>query len=181
MSEPALFDSISDAVRWADNFLSRPNFKSQIGEIMKGKVQQNRLGRRSEVFAQDVAIKISTALAAVPAPEGPTYRIIHGQGHSHRMEVADRLAHMVWDGPQGGKTIAEMRDVALLIVERVKRWERSGRKLTYAAIADELGMSRKTYYQKYAKHAQEMTDILYRWISKAEFGVWPSLHDAKIV
>lgn len=178
--QQAPFDDPRDAIRWADNYLLRPDCKTITGKLVEDNVQQIR-GPRRMVDAHSLAITITTSLSSVPAPFGHSVRLVYGRGEDYRLELADRMAHATWAGPEGGRTIGAARDLAIMVIEQVKEEERRNKRVPTNAIAEAMKLSRGHFYAKWGKVRREMKALFKGWVEKGVSQVDQKLVDAGVV
>lgn len=171
---PIEFAAARFAIHWADTFLREPKLDSQMGKITHQHVEAKQLRlmcKQGEVITrhrlQDMAETLSCALSQVPAPQGPAYRAVFGVNHD-TLGLADQLAHIVWDGPDGGKTIAGMRDAALLLLEAERIEQRFGSRMYVSTIAYNMRTSKRTYYRRYHDYFKLMRTHLHNWLDRAD-------------
>ncbi len=174
---PRTFKSAAHAVSWADNYLAGAGERnlSQLGAEVKGRNRSQTLPEMDRHGAlvtcerlQNQAETISVALSAVDKPPGVLYRHIHGR-HNRTIEIASQLAHLVWDGPENGKTIAKMRAVALMAVKDKQAEHKNlvGR-VPATLIAANIGVSWVDFKGDWLPYLRQMQDHLSAWMDRAE-------------
>lgn len=175
---PFTFASPRDAIRWADSLLNSPQVDSHLGSMIARanvKGTNPRYGadgeRVTREIARDFAHTISGCLARVPAPESLLYRRIYGK-YNQTVELADQLAHLVWDGPgpRGTRELGKVRSLAMIIIEDERRRRRYGSKarIYNRVIAQELRITLKFFDNHYRAYMNDLRAHIDAWISRAE-------------
>lgn len=171
---PIQFVNARSAIGWADTYARAPKVQSQMGIILRDGVQAKQLSTMDAYGAlittrrlDDMAETISCTLAEVPAPEGCIYRAVYGE-YRETLGLADQLAHLVYDGPAYGRTIGQMRSLALLAIHAYWLQERHGRRMRARQYAHEIGVSLRTYQRHWLRYTKAMAAHISAWLERAE-------------
>lgn len=169
---PVTFRTPGAALTWADAYLTDPHVQSQMAQVKRDKVQQSRNNGASLHGLQETAETISVAVASLTKPAGPLFRYVYGR-NTHYLQIADYLAHAVWSGPGDGpvtarKTISQCRDLALLLMESSRRWERFRRRIAMGDVAQLMGIQRQRLYDVWVIEVSWIRREIQQLIGQAE-------------
>ena len=173
---PITFKSAAEAVQFADGLLH--------GDADKHKTifrdMRKRRGNVSYSDLKDLAHSISIELAKINTTAGRLYRHIHGR-NTQVLELQSQLARAAWHGPGDGpvasrKTIAQARDLALLVLADARLRARGGKGVAF--IDFKIGMrcdNDKQFFRQWGDERQRMRDEINRLMTQAEDALWPEL------
>ena len=166
------FGDAAKAIRWAEEYASRPDLGSQIGKLMK------RSGSGDLVW--DIAISISSHLACLePSVVGQAAKVVYGVPDRPRDEfVANEIAAILKKSEAGkGKAYEKLRNLAIATIWAERRKILHGRRFPAKRMAKLVGVSRHQFitsigwlelrvdalaiFRQWLKSAdQQMTDYL---------------------
>lgn len=183
---PRVFSTSGHAVRFADGLLDDVRIQSS----MRLYAMMRRSASRGRSFTMqdflDQAHTISVELAKVPGPPGMIYRYVFGHGMQHAIELSDQAAHAAWSGPGNGcaakcKTIAQCRQLAMLVLKDVRGRALWRRKLPAKEMARQMRITRAQFYEQWGDERREITEVYLQWIQSAERALYPVLEQLGIV
>ncbi len=171
-SWPRTFRTAGDALSFADAFLTDPHVQSQMNAIKRDRVQQSRGNGPTLHGLQELAETITVAVSGLPRPAGPLFRFVYGRQTDY-LWIADNLAHQAWKGPGDGliprrKTITECRNLALLLMEKRRRWERHRQRMPMAQVAEHLNMSRGHFSDAWLLESSTIESDITQLLRQAE-------------
>jgi len=156
MEWPRVFKEASQAVTFADALLNDPGLGSQLEFKKMASGHNHATNPEKYATTQDLAETITVELSRCKKPASNLYRYVYGKYRDYEqiLGMADKLAHNVWTGPGAGKaaekkTIAQCRDLALLLMEKTRQRERFNKRLTMTSIAKEMKISRQQLYEQW--------------------------------
>ena len=164
---PITFKSVAEAVTFADGLLIGDSDK------VKGVLTPGKPGKVPLSELRDIASTISVEAARIKFPAGHLFRFVHGR-YTHTLDLADHLAHRVWNGPGDGpvasrKTIAMCRQLANIGMLDFRQREQHGRGFPTEQVAKAMNArSRQQFYEQWAVENSAIRAAISQLLKQAE-------------
>ncbi len=186
---PRSFTCAAQAVGWADGYLIACGEKnlSQLGGEVRARNRRTEPPHVDEngnlvtgERMRDLAETISVTLRTIQNPQGALYRHIYGR-NKRTIEVADQIAHRVWDGPARGKTIAKMRDMAMMAVEDHKRRTHTRGRVPVPQMAESINVEWDEFLEVWLPYLRQMREVIKDWLEQADRALTQELMEKRIL
>lgn len=186
MQWPRVFKDASSAVSFADALLNDPGLQSQMSKILKNQVHQNKKNPGGCMDGyQELAETITVELSRCKKPAANFYRYVYGQ-YTMPLQLADNLAHKAWKGPGEGKvaekkTIAQCRNLALLLMEKSRQRARYNKRLSMTAIAQSMKIKRQQLYEQWIEEISAIEEEIKRNLDITDHALSSKLEELEII
>lgn len=178
MPEELYFRNAMEAISWAEEYATRPNIDSQL-LVYRSKGG----GGLSPYELKDLALTITSLVINYDKPKGRLFACVYAKPSPERiLSVAETIGHELQVTGEGvTKAHAQLKALAVAIIESYRRKQVYGKGLSQRRIAKHVGIPPRTYRRSWMEIEAECRNIINIWVEQAERGLTPKLSELELL